>query len=175
MAACRALLRQAEHRNGPRRAGRSAAGDRVDVRQRLAVRAHEHVGRGSRRCGFAPVENGDLAGLRIVVDEERTAAEAELCGSTSPSVACTATAASAALPPALVSTGRPRPRADSLRRLQPRRLPRCLSRSASRLVPAALQASAGSPSERARRVMGNRRQGVPLRSFGAPGSWDDKE
>ena len=70
------LVRQAEHRDGSRCAGRSTAGDRVDVGERLAVRTHEHVGRGSRRRGLAAVENGDLAGLRVVVDEERAAAEA---------------------------------------------------------------------------------------------------
>ena len=69
-------LSQRQHGDGARRAGRPAAEDRHALVQRLAVVAIEQLRRRRHRGGFATVVGGHGLGLRVVVGQERAAAQA---------------------------------------------------------------------------------------------------
>ena len=69
------LVRESEHGDCARRAGRAAAGDCVGEGERLAVVADEHVGSRARGRGFASLEGHHPAGLPVQDNEECAAAE----------------------------------------------------------------------------------------------------
>ncbi len=74
------FLGQSQHGHSAGNAGGAAADQRLDEGQRLAVGAHEHVGRGARRRGLAAVVGRHRLRAGVVVDHEGAAPEAGALG-----------------------------------------------------------------------------------------------
>ncbi len=70
------FVRQAQHGDGPRRTGGTAAQDGVEEGHRPPVRTKEELRVGRRRSRLAAVVGGQLAGLAVEVEQEAAAAEA---------------------------------------------------------------------------------------------------
>ena len=69
------VVRAPQHGHDARHPGRAAAADGLDIREGLAVLVEEHVGVSARRGLLTAIERRHLAGVRIVVHEERAAGD----------------------------------------------------------------------------------------------------
>ncbi len=92
-------MRGRQHRYRTRDTGGAAAANRFDKRQRFAMVIEKHVSVAPAGALLATVDRTHDARTRVVNIMKAPPPTPELCGSTRPSIACTATAASMALPP----------------------------------------------------------------------------